>query len=145
MWEKTLRYPGHADKIKLLKDLGFFSESPIDGIVPKEVTAKILEKVLRRSDIPDLLLMKVKVCGLRNEIETCYVFYLIEHYDKLQKITAMAKTTAYTASVIAQLMIKGHIRGKGVIPPEKLGMNEILYREIITSLQKHGIMIHEET
>jgi len=30
MWEKTLRYPGHVEKIKLLKMLGFFDEEPID-------------------------------------------------------------------------------------------------------------------
>ena len=27
--EKTLRYPGHAEKIEFLKELGFFSEDPV--------------------------------------------------------------------------------------------------------------------
>jgi len=44
MWEKTLRYPGHIEKIRLLRDLGFFSDSPINSIIPRNLTEKILEK-----------------------------------------------------------------------------------------------------
>jgi saccharopine dehydrogenase-like NADP-dependent oxidoreductase len=55
----------------------------------------------------------------------------------------MARTTAYTASIVVQLLSRGKIREKGVIPPEKLGMNEELFNEITGYLRKKGVSIEQ--
>ena len=147
MWEKTFRYPGHVEKIKLLRDLGFFDEEPIDvenvKIVPKKVTIKLLDRKLRKPEVKDLMAMKVEVTGIKNGSKVKYVYYLLDYYDDASKTTAMARTTGYTASVVAQLMVKGVIEDKGVIPPEKLGMNERIYKQIIEELEKRNIKITE--
>ncbi|MEX2701762.1 MAG: saccharopine dehydrogenase C-terminal domain-containing protein [Candidatus Baldrarchaeota archaeon] len=147
MWEKTFRYPGHVEKIKLLRDLGFFDEEPIDvenvKIVPKKVTIKLLDRKLRKPKVKDLMAMKVEVTGIKSESKVKYVYYLLDYYDDASKTTAMARTTGYTASVVAQLIVKGVIEDKGVIPPEKLGMNERIYKQIIEELEKRNIKITE--
>src|ERR1017187_1499868 len=55
--ERTLRYPGHADKIKFLLDGGFFMRDAVkvDGreIAPVEVSEAVLQKVLTRGDPED--------------------------------------------------------------------------------------------
>jgi lysine 6-dehydrogenase len=56
----------------------------------------------------------------------------------------MARTTAYPASIIAQLVLKKVIREKGVIPPEKLGMNEEFFSEFVNELERRGIRTKEE-
>ena len=145
MWEKTLRYPGHAEKIKLLRDLGFFDESKLKGInvSPRELTIRILEQRLNLPEIKDLLLMNVKVKGLKEKLKVLYTYHLLDRYDEMKNVTAMARTTAYTASIIVQLLAKKAIEEKGVVPPERLGMDEKLFNKIITELKKKGIKIEK--
>jgi saccharopine dehydrogenase-like NADP-dependent oxidoreductase len=110
MWEKTLRYPGHAEKIKLLKALGFFEERKIDvedvSVSPRRLTVRLLKEKLLKPEIRDIVALKAEICGVKNRKQRCYVYHLLEHYDEERRITAMARTTAYTASIIKQLMLK---------------------------------------
>jgi len=147
MWEKTLRYPGHVQKIRLLKTLGFFDEKPIEignfRVSPREVAAKLLEKKLKRPEVPDIVAMLVKVGGVKNARGIMYSYQVLERYDKKQKVTAMARATAYTASVVAQLVAEQSVEENGVVPPEKLGMNEKFYMKFISAVKKRGITVKE--
>jgi lysine 6-dehydrogenase len=143
MWEKTLRYPGHREKIKLLKDLGLFSNSPITingtTITPRSITQHLLRKTLTRPDIQDILTMHIKMHGHRGQQQQHYSCYLQTQYDETQGLTAMARTTAYTASIIVQLVANSDIRLRGVVPPERLGMLEPIFNKIMTGLKDRHI------
>jgi len=141
MWEKTMRYPGHVEKIKILRYLGFFDEEPIEGIAPRLITSKLFERKLGHPEVKDLVAMKVCVDGLRNGIETSYTYSLLDYFDERKGITAMGRTTAYTASAVIELLGDGTIDERGVIPPERLGMNGKIYHEIITRLEREGIKV----
>jgi len=143
MWEKTLRYPGHAEKIKLLRDLGFLDEQKLEGkdVSPRELTIKLLEEKLSLPEVKDLVLMKIKVSGKEKNKLLTYSYTLLDRYDDKEKITAMARTTAYTASAVIQLLVKGRIKEKGIIPPEKLGMDEKLFNEIMAYLRKKRVSV----
>jgi len=145
MWEKTLRYPGHAEKIRLLRDLGFFSESRLKeiGVSPRELTVRLLEQRLSSLEIKDLVLMNVRVMGTEEKLRALHTYHLLDRYDERERVSAMARTTAYTASIIVQLLAKKAIEERGVIPPEKLGMDENLFNEIMTELKRKGINIEE--
>jgi len=148
MWEKTLRYPGHVEKIELLETLGFFDEKPLQvenrNVSPREITAKLLESKLKRKGIPDIVAMRVEVTGTKNRKQVKYFYHMLEHYDEDRQVTAMARTTAYTTSVIAQLLAKKDVKEKGVIPPEKLGMDKKLYDEFMGMMKKRGIAVKED-
>ena len=147
MWEKTLRYPGHAEKIKLLMDLGFFDGKPVNvrgiNVTPQEFTTMLLERRLSMPGTKDIVAMKIEVIGDRERSEITYTYHLLDRYDEERKITAMARTTAYTASIIIQLLAKQEISEKGVIPPEKLGMKKEVFDKIMVELKKKGIKIIE--
>jgi len=87
--------------------------------------------------------MLVEVKGRKGGAEERLAFKLVDYYDEAEGITAMARTTAYTASVVACLLAKGEVQRKGVVPPEVLGMDERLYRLIISGLKAEGIKIEE--
>ena len=148
MWEKTLRYPGHAEKIKLLKTLGFFEEEQIDvegvSVSPRKLTVKLLEQKLRKPEIKDIVALEVEVSGVKNGRQTRYVYHLLDHYDEKRGITAMARTTAYSASIIAQFILKKALKEKGVVPTEKIGKNNALFQLFLGELKKRGIRITEE-
>ena len=141
MWEKTLRYPGHAEKIKLLRDLGFFDEEPIDGLSPRSLTVKVFERKLSLHEVKDFVVMKVEVDGFKNGRETHHSYTLIDYYDDERRVTAMGRTTAYTASAVIQLLARGEIKGVGIVPPERLGMDGKCFERIMEELEKDGIKV----
>jgi len=148
MWEKTLRYSGHAEKVKLLKALGFFEEEQIDidsvSVSPRKLTAKLFERKLRKPEVKDIVALKVEVSGVKNGRQTRYIYHLLDYYDEKLGITAMARTTAYTASIVAQFMLKKALKEKGVVPTEIIGKNSELFQLFLDELKKRGIRIAEE-
>jgi lysine 6-dehydrogenase len=147
MWEKTLRYPGHAEKIKMIEGLGFFEEKKVkyEGtlVSPRRLTARLLERKLKIPEIKDFVAMKVEVSGIKNDKRLSFVYHMLDKYDQKHGITAMARTTAYPMSIVAQLMLKGIIKQKGVVPPEKLGMEKEVIQEFFSELKKRNINIVE--
>lgn len=148
MWEKTLRYPGHAEKVELLRNLGFFSESGVNVagaiIQPRDFTARILEKKLSAKSPNDIVVLRSETCGVKNRKKTTYLYDLLDFHDKKRGLTAMARTTAYPASIVAQLILKKALKEKGVIPPENIGMDEKLFRLFSEGLKSRGISINEK-
>ena len=147
MWEKTLRYPGHAHSIKLLETLGFFSKDPIQvdkaRLAPRDVTVEVLKKSLLRPEVEDLLAMKVEVSGTAKREKKRYVYHLLDHYDRENAIKAMARTTAYPASIVSQLIAKNMVKKKGLVPLEKLGARDNIFSTIMTELEKRHVKILE--
>jgi len=144
MWERTLRYPDHAEKIKLLRDLGFFDEKPIEGISPRTITTKLLERKLSMPEVRDLLAMRVEVGGMKAGVETCYIYRVLDYFDEKMSVTAMGRTTAYTASVVTLLLVENVIKEKGVVAPERLGMDRNIFNRILTELEKDGVKVNIE-
>ena len=147
MWEKSLRYPGHIEKMNLLRALGFLEEHPVQlkdvKVSPRSLTEKILEMKLKRPDVPDIVAMLIEVSGLKNGRRIQFRYQMLDRFDRKRKVTAMARTTAYTASVVAQLVAKRAIIEKGVIPPEKLGMNKRVYTRYMNMMKQRGVIIRE--
>jgi saccharopine dehydrogenase-like NADP-dependent oxidoreductase len=148
MWEKTLRYPGHAEKIKVLRDLGFFDKTQVDvegtSISPRKLTATLLEQKLHKPSVKDVVALKVEVSGIKNRDQTTFLYHLLDFYDEKQKITAMARTTAYTASIATQLILEKAIKNKGLVPVEKIGADPETFKKIIGELQKRLVKVTEQ-
>lgn len=148
MWEKTLRYPGHAEKVELLSALGLFDEEPVEvegvRVSPRRLAARLLARKLVNPRIRDLVALKVEVSGIESGMSTTYSYHLLNYYDAKRGITAMARTTAYPASIIAQLVLKNAVAAKGVVAPEQLGRQDNIYGDFMKEMSKRGIMITEE-
>lgn len=145
MYEKTLRYPGHVEKVKLLRELGYFSDEPLavggSEVSPRLVTARLLERSLWKPEVGDLLAMRIQVTGEKGGEETGYRHRVLDHYDHKTDVSAMARTTAYTASIVAGMLAKGTIDVKGVIPPERLGMDVEFTETLISELKSRGVIV----
>jgi len=144
MIEKTLRYPGTIEYIKVLRETGFFSDQPIlvDGynIRPIDVTAKLLFPVWElKEKEEDFTMMRVIIKGTLNNKEKKYTYDLFDCYDKVTETTSMAKTTGYTCTAIANLFVNGMIKQKGICPPEYIGAEEDNYKFILKYLKERGV------
>ncbi len=124
MIEKTLRYPGCVEYIKVLRESGFFSykQVDIDGkkIRPIDLTAKLLfPKWKMKEGDKDFTVMRITIEGIENNIPTTYIYDLLDRYQ--ENTISMARTTGFTCSAAVNLILEGKFIKKGISPPEYLG------------------------
>ncbi|MBI5325999.1 MAG: saccharopine dehydrogenase NADP-binding domain-containing protein [Ignavibacteriae bacterium] len=145
MKEKTLRYPGHIDKIKFLKQSGFFSEKEImvdnQKIRPIDITAKILfDKWKLGKEEEEFTVMRITVIGSEKGKPKTYQYDLFDKYDPQTKTSSMARTTGYTATAAANLILQGKFDRKGINPPEFIGEDENCFNSILSYLTERNVI-----
>ncbi len=118
---KTIRYKGHCEKFKTLLDLGFATNEPmmVGGSVKtnREFFADLLRKKLDHGD-RDVVLARATITGTSGQAEKILVYEFIDYYDEATTMTAMMRTTAFPASITAQMLAHNTITFRGVAPPE---------------------------
>ncbi len=149
MKEKTLRYPGYANKVKLLADNGFFEKEKIDingqKVSPLEVTARLLFRQWKlEKEEADITVMRIIVEGEKDGKNIRYQYDLHDEYDPASGIHSMARTTGYSAAMAVRLMAEGHFRETGITVPEMLGKNENHVLFILEGLKDRNIIYREK-
>ena len=145
MKEKTLRYPGHVEYVRVLKESGFFSEKKIDikgaSVSPLDFTSKILFNEWKLGENEEeLTVMRVTLKGENEKGQLEEVVYnLHDEYCKETKTSSMARTTGYTATAAANLFLEGLFSEKGVFPPELVGKHEVCYNYFLNYLKNRNI------
>lgn len=144
MIEKTLRYQGHIDKIKVLKESGFFSTKAVNiqdkEVIPLDYTCKLLfdQWKLNPGEV-DLTVMQIVVEGIKDGKPMKYVWDLYDEYDPVTGVHSMARTTGYAATMATRMMLEGIYNRKGIIVPEYIGEKEECVEFILEGLKKKGI------
>jgi len=146
--EKTLRYPGHIEKMKLLMELGFFSHETIQvkgvKIKPIDLTTKLLfPKWKLKEGEEDLMVMQIIIKGEKQGRKVTYCYDMLDRYDRNSKTLSMARTTGYTCSIVTRLVAKGVYNRKGISPPEYIGQNSTCYSTLLKELEKRDVTITE--
>jgi saccharopine dehydrogenase-like NADP-dependent oxidoreductase len=146
--EKTLRYPGHIEKMKVLMDLGLFSHETLEvkgvKVKPIDLTTKlILPKWDFEEGEEDLLIMQIHIKGEEQGRKVIYRYDMFDRYDRNLKTLSMARTTGYTCSIVTRLVAKGVYDRKGIIPPEYIGQNRTCYSTLLNELEKRNVVITE--
>ena len=144
--EKTLRYPGHVEFIKGLQESGFFSEAEMDmhgaKISPLEFTSKVLFKEWKLEDNDEeFTIMRVTLKGENTDGKTEEVVYeLYDEYCRKTKTSSMSRTTGYTATAAANMVLDGLFDDKGIFPPELVGKHEACFNFILNYLEDRNVI-----
>ena len=147
--EKTLRYPGHIEKMTVLRETGFFDTEPIDiggsKISPIDFTTRLLfpKWKLEQGDV-DITVMKVIVEGEVSGKSKRFTYELLDRYDPASGVHSMARTTGYTATVALRLLAEGLYTTPGITPPEFLGRHDSCVDFLLAGLKERGVK-YEET
>lgn len=141
---KTIRYKGHAEKFKLLADLGFLDKTntvEVGGqeVNVREVTREALKKKLELGKKVDAVLLRAIISGEKSEEQVTYEYEMVVRKDIEKNVTAMARATANTISVVAQMIGAGTITKRGVYAPETVVPGD----EFIQEMAKRGVDIKE--
>jgi lysine 6-dehydrogenase len=149
MIEKTLRYPGCVEYLKVLRESGFFSydEIEVNGVKvrPIDVTAKLLfpEWKLKEGE-EDFTIMRIIIEGTENGKDKKYQYYLLDRFDRENNVISMARTTGYTCTAVANLMLDGGFTTTGVSAPETVGMGEGNLTYVLKYLAERNV-IYQKT
>jgi len=145
MKEKTLRYPGHVEYVRVLKESGFFDTEKIkvDGqmISPLNVTSKILFNEWKLGETEEeITVLRVTLKGenangQREEI----VYSMHDEYSAETHTSSMARTTGYTATAAANLFLDGLFSEKGIFPPELVGKHKACFDYFMKYLKERDI------
>ena len=153
---KTIRYAGHCEKFKTMIDLGLCSSEEIVAdfvkVKPRKVFGELLQKHLP-ADGPDYVLVRLEFVGTGlatgtqvsppaspQNGETARLRYdIVDRQDPETGLSAMMRTTAFPASIIAQMMARGEVLARGATPQEKA----IDPEKFVAELARRNIRIME--
>ncbi len=137
---KTIRYKGHCERFKTLIDLGLCSSEEIVAecvkIKPRAVLGELLQRNLP-ADEPDFVLIRLEFVGVKNGKRKTLRYDIMDKFDERTNLSAMMRTTAFPASIIAQMAARGDAKMHGATPQEKA----IDAEKFVAELEKRNIKI----
>ncbi len=140
---KTLRYPGHAQIMEAIRELGLLELTPIDvkgvQVVPRDVAVAAMGPRLTKPASTDLVALRVVVKGKQGGKSKTVTFELVDRYDEARGISAMMRTTGYSLSITGQMQARGEAGPPGVHTPDEC----IPAERYIAELAKRGVNIAE--
>lgn len=149
MKEKTLRYPGHIEKMAVLRETGFFDENEIrvngSTFRPIDLTAALLfPKWKMDRGEADLTALRIEVDGRQENREVSYVFSMLDRYDPATVTHSMARTTGYTATAAVRMLVEGLYTEPGIAPPDVIGRHKAPFDFMIECLRERRVVCEEE-
>jgi lysine 6-dehydrogenase len=140
---KTLRYPGHAEIMETIRELGLLDLDPVDvkgvKVAPRDVFVAAVGPKLSKPKGKDLLALRVIVRGTKNGRPAERRFDLVDLYDDSHGISAMMRTTGYSLSITGQMQVRREVGPPGVWTPDECVPAEAYIGE----LRRRGIALSE--
>ncbi len=148
MKEKTLRYPGHIHLMRVFRESGFFDTAPLEiggvSVRPIDLTSKLLfDQWKLQPGEEDFTVMQVIVEGTKAGRRVRHTYDLLDRYDRATQTTSMARTTGYTATIIARQVLRGQFAQKGICPPEFIGRAPGCFADLLAGYADRNIRLTE--
>jgi lysine 6-dehydrogenase len=151
MKEKTMRYPGHADRMRILRDSGFLSKQAIRvggvDVRPIDVTLALFANAWKLPEGEgDITVMRVEAFGTRDGKPAREAYELLDRYDPHTRTTSMARTTGYPCAIAARMLLEGVVDlGPGVHFPEAIAKDNHALGYLFGELRMRGVEFHHRT
>lgn len=144
MTEKTLRYPGHAALIEAFQQAGFFAKDAVQiggvKVRPLDVSSKLLLGQWKLAPgEPEFTVMRVTVEGEENGKPLRHVWEVYDQNDPITGFSSMARTTGFTCTAAANLLLEGKFQTPGVHPPEIVGRDAGCFDYILAYLKARHV------
>ncbi|HXY68217.1 MAG TPA: saccharopine dehydrogenase family protein [Gemmatimonadales bacterium] len=146
MKEKTLRWPGHVEKMRMLRETGFLSLEAIDvggaKVRPYDVTTRLLFDAWRLPDgEADLTVMRVEATGTVGGARQTWTWDLYDEADPATGFHSMARTTGFPCAIAARLLARGELKRPGIQPPERLAGDDRFFTAMMDGLRERGVTL----
>ena len=144
MFEKTLRYPRHVERMRTFRDTGLLNTTPIlvEGVSvrPIDVTASLLNPLWKyETGEADITVMRLVISGEEDGIPATYTYDMYDEYDPETGALSMARTTGYTCNAVTRMVLEGAYSQTGISPPEFLGLVPGCWDSVKQYLDDRGV------
>lgn len=141
--QKTVRWPGYAHKVTVLKELGLLSTNTVRvgevDVIPKHVVDAVLyPHVALGEGERDITVFRIDIVGKRKGRTRRYTLEMVDRFDEATGFTSMARTTSFTGMIVARMVARGEIRETGIVTPERVITGKLLQR-LLKELAANGI------
>jgi lysine 6-dehydrogenase len=137
---KTLRYPGHVDIMRPIRELGLLSMEPVKvrgtSVVPRDAFIAAVSPQLSKPNGRDLVALRVEVTGRDGRR---VAWQLLDYYDEATGISAMMRTTGYSLAITGVMQVDGRIVESGVHTPDEA----VPFQAYVDELKRRGVEIRE--
>ncbi len=143
MHEMTMRYPGHAQIMAILRTLGYFDRRRVriggTSVEPRQLSMELLKSAFSVGTPEDLLAFRVDVEGVSSGKRVLVRYQFLDKFDRNNRVSAMARTTAYPCTSAALLLGSGKIPWNGIVTPERIAQDPGLFGFVLARLKARGI------
>lgn len=124
LYEKTVRYRGHWEKMRTLAELGYFADAPIDvdgrPVSPRRLSMALLGPQMKGASNEDVTVLRVSVTGTKAGRPVRHEWEMVDLYDRERSMPSMTKTTGFPVVIFARWLAEGSVPERGVLAPEQL-------------------------
>lgn len=147
--EKTLRYPGTAERLAFLREIGIFSNDPVDvkgqKVAPRDLFASLAYPRMKLGEKEkEFTFLQIDVKGSKNGKNLLYRYKMYDERDDRTGYTSMARTTGFPCVIMARLIAEGLVNMPGVHAPESIGDKPKVVERFISEMEKRGVRISRE-
>ncbi len=145
MVEKTMRFPGHIELMRVMRHLGLFSAEPVtlpDGttVRPLDLTSHLLFPQWKfEKGEPDCTIMRITAEGLLGRVPTRMMWDLVDDLDPATGFSSMSRCTAFPAAAMARMIADGTFKRRGVFAPEQIANDKGLLERMLKELKARGV------
>lgn len=140
---KTLRYPGHAEIMYAIRELGLLATDPVDvkgtEVVPRDAFISAVQPKLYRPEGHDLVALRVEVSGSKGGKPARSGFEVLDFYDEEHGISAMMRTTGFSLAITSLMQADGRVTARGVHTPDEA----MPFGPYVEELEKRGVRVSE--
>lgn len=150
MIEKTMRYPGHIELMRVLRHIGLFSETPVEirdaqgnptRIRPLDLLSTLMfPQWTFAPGEEDMTIMRIMAQGERQGRRERLTWDLADSYHRPSAATSMSRTTAFPCSIMARKILRGEFNQPGVHPPEVVGRIPGMLDDVLGQLRSRGVV-----
>ncbi len=138
---KTLRYPGHAEQMRFLLDLGFADRTSLDVRTHLTYRDVLLRRLRQRlgGAYEDAVAVRVEADGTAGDADGTLAYGFVDHYDAASGLSAMQRCTGFPAAAAALLLAERAVPGGGVGPAEAV----LPVEPMLALLAERGLVVDE--
>jgi lysine 6-dehydrogenase len=144
LYEKTVRYKGHWQKMQALAELGYFDEAPIDvdgqPVSPRRFSMALLGPQLKGGSNEDITVLRVTVSGSKDQRPVRHEWEMVDLYDRARAMASMTRTTGFPVVIFARWLAEGSVPERGVLAPEQL-LATHRFDDFLSELESSGVEV----
>jgi len=148
MKEKTLRYPGHIELMRVLRETGLFRKEPMQvkgvAVSPLDLTTALLFPMwqMKEGDV-DVTVLRITVEGEKGGQPVQRIVDMVDRQDPVTGSTGMPRPPGFPGTAPVRLRASARFTRKGISPPEFIGLEAGAWDFVRHELAARNVVFRE--